>query len=193
MLKGLYDFLMDDCVIWGVDRKSEARRLGILAVGEQAATPGPRDCDRFGAKFEINVIFTTWLGTQAALHTASQWACRLGARIVLWFPQAVPRQFSMTAPPVSTAFMERRLQSLAACCENLEIVIRICLCRDGEQCLLTVLEPDSIVLVGGKRRWLRTQEQKLANLLRSYGHRVVFIPAKENIPATYLASERKLI
>ncbi len=160
-------------------------------MGEQAATPGPPDCDGFGAEFEVNVIFTTWLGTQAALHTASQWACCLGTRIVLWVPQVVPRQFSFTAPPVSTAFTERRLQSLVvACCEDLEVVIRICLCRDGEQCLLTVLEPDSVVLVGGKRRWLRTQEQKLATLLHSHGHRVLFIPTKENVPATVVSSER---
>lgn len=170
---------------------AEAKKLGQLALGEKTATPGPPGYDGFGTELEVHVIFTTWLGTQTALRTASQWARCLGARIVLWTPQVVPRQFSMTAPPVSIAFTERRLQSLVlACCEDLEIVIRVCLCRDGEQCLLSALEPDSVVLVGGKKRWLPTREQKLATLLHSYGHRVLFIPTKENVPATLAASER---
>lgn len=122
-------------------------------MGEQMAIPVPRECSGFDAKFEVNVIFTTWLGAQVALHTASKWARCLGARIVRWFPQIVPRQFSITVPPVPTTFTEQRLQSLAAAgCEDLEIVIRVCLCRDKEQCLPNVLEPESIILVGGKRR-----------------------------------------
>src|ERR1700680_4945679 len=168
---------------------ADARKAGLLAVGEQTATPVPRGCDRFGAEFVVNVIFTTWLGTQDALRTASQWARCLGARIVLWSPQMVPRQFSLTAPPVSTDFMEQRLQSLVtACCEDQEIVIRVCLCRDLEQCVLNILEPDSVVLVGGKKRWLPTQEQKLATLLHDFGHRVLFVPTKEHVPATVAAS-----
>jgi hypothetical protein len=111
---------------------------------------------------------------------------------VLWSPLVVPRHFSITAPPVSTAFTEQRLQLLVGeCCrEDIEIVIRVCLCRDEEQCLLNVLEPESVVLVGGKKRWLPTHEQKLATLLHSHGHRILFIPTKENVPATPTASER---
>ena len=170
---------------------ADARKTGLLVVGEQTATPAPSACDGFGAEFVVNVIFTTWLGTQDALRTASQWARCLGARIVLWSPQIVPRQFSVTAPPVSTDFMEQRLQSLAVeCCEDLDISIRVCLCRDVGRCVLNVLEPDSLVLVGGKKRWFSTQEQKLATLLHSHGHRVLFIHAKENVPAMPAASER---
>lgn len=176
-----------------MDRLSEARKRGLLAAGEQAATPTLPSDGGFGAELEVNVIYTTWLGTQIASHTASRWARCLNARIVLWFPQVVPRQFSITAPPVSTKSTEDRLQSFAvACCEDLEIEIRVCLCRDEEQCLLNVLEPDSVVLMGGKRRWFPTQEQKLATLLHSHGHRVLFIHThtKENVPAAPQAPER---
>jgi hypothetical protein len=72
----------------------------------------------------------------------------------------------------------------------MEITIRVCLCRDLEPCVLNVLEPDSVVLVGGKKRWLRTQEQKLACLLHAFGHRVLFIPTKEYVPATVTTSKR---
>jgi len=170
---------------------AERQKNGLLAVGEQTAGPAPPACDGFAAEFTVNVIFTTWHGTHAALRKASQWAHCLGARIVLWCPQIVPRQFSLTAPPVSTDFTEQRLRSLVmGCCADQEIAVRVCLCRDVEQCLLNMVDVDSVVLLGGKKRWLPTQEQKLATLLYSHGHRVLFIPTKENVPATVTASER---
>ena len=183
---------MDLCVfIYYTDCMVEPRNPGFFAVDERPATPASPSCNGLGAEFVVNVIFTTWHGTHAALRAASRWARCLDARIVLWSPQVVPRQFSVTAPPVSRAFTEQRLQSLVgAYCENLEIVIRVCLCRDLELCVLNVLEPDSVVLVGGKKRWLRTQEQKLACLLQAFGHRVLFIPTKENVPATVTTSKR---
>jgi len=97
-----------------------------------------------------------------------------------------------TSPPLTLAtFREQRLQSLAeAQCEDVEIVIRVCPSRDLEQCLRYVLEADSVVLVGGRQRWLPTQDQKLATLLPAFGHRALFIPTKEYVPATVTASKR---
>jgi hypothetical protein len=36
-----------------------------------------------------------------------------------------------------------------------------------------VLKPDSVVIVGGRKRWWPTREQKLATALRRDGHRVI--------------------
>jgi hypothetical protein len=44
--------------------------------------------------------------------------------------------------------------------------------------------------VGGRKRWPPTQDQKLATLLRAIEHRVLFMPTKENVPATPTASKR---
>jgi hypothetical protein len=174
-----------------MDCMAEPNQNGLLAVCEHPAPPTATVCDGFRAEFTVNVIFTTWQGTHAALRAANQWARCLNARIVLWSPQIVPRQFPIDDPPPSESSLEQRLQSLAeAHCENLEIVVRLCLCRDLEECLLHVLEPDSIVLLGGRKRWLPSPEQKLATLLHAFGHRVLFIPAKENVPATVAASKR---
>jgi hypothetical protein len=97
-----------------------------------------------------------------------------------------------TSPPLTPAtFTEQRLQSLMeARREDLEHVTRVCPSRDPEQCLRYVLEPNSVVLVGGGNRWLPTQDQKPAILLRAFGHRVLFVPIKENVPATGTASKR---
>jgi hypothetical protein len=170
---------------------TEPKETGLLYAGERTRVPEPPGYDEFRGELDVNVIFTTWPGTEAALCTASHWCCCLGARILLWSPHIVPRRFSLTVPPVSTAFMQQRLQSLVvACCKDLEVMIQVSLCGDSEQCLLNVLELDSIVLVGGKKCWLPTQEQKLASLLQSCGHRVLFIPSVGNVPAMAKAPEQ---
>jgi hypothetical protein len=154
------------------------------ATGALAATPVFVNHRGFEPGFDVNVVFTTWRGTYAALRAASEWARRLNGRILLWYPQVVPRQFSTTAPPISVTFVERRLQSLAeVCCEDLNVVIRVCLCRDEQQCLRNGLDSESVVLVGGKKRWLPTHEQKLAVFLHSCGLRVLFIASNENSSA----------
>jgi hypothetical protein len=40
--------------------------------------------------------------------------------------------------------------------------------------LAWVLGPHSLVVVGGRRRWLPTREKSLARNLRSAGHEVIF-------------------
>ena|SRR6266478_7675730 len=97
-----------------------------------------------------------------------------------------------TSPPLTpSTFTKQRLHSLTEpYCEDLEIVVRMCPSGDLEQSLLYVLEVDSVVLVGGRQRWLPTQDQKLATLLPAFGHRVLFIPTKEYVPATVTASKR---
>jgi hypothetical protein len=170
---------------------AEATRVRFLAGSLREAISEPPGEFGFGERFEVDVIFTTWPGTQAALYAARQWTRYLDARVVLWSPQVVPRRFSMTAPPVSTGFIEHSLQRLAeVCCGGVEVVIRVCLCREQHDCLLSVLSPQSIVLVGGKVRWWSTQEQRLTGFLHSAGLRVLFIPVKERAPVTLAAPER---
>jgi hypothetical protein len=43
---------------------------------------------------------------------------------------------------------------------------------------------DLVALLGGRNCRLPAQEQMPANLLHVFGHRVLFIPIKENVPAT---------
>jgi hypothetical protein len=170
---------------------AEATRVRFLAGSLREAISEPPGEFGFGEKFEVDVIFTTWPGTQAALYAARQWTRYLDARVLLWSLQVVPRRFSMSAPPVSTGFIEHSLQRRAeVCCDGVEVVIRVCLCRERHDCLLSVLSPQSIVLVGGKVRWWHTQEQRLAGFLYSAGLRVLFIPIKERAPVTLPAPER---
>lgn len=127
-------------------------------------------------QFEINVIFTTPKGTMAALKAAQELAHSLDAQTLLLVPQVVPRQFPISSPPVSIAFTQRRACAIAAECQkDGEIQVQVYLCGDRRKCLLQALKPQSLVVIGGRKRWWPAPEQKLAQALRDEGHKVIFV------------------
>src|SRR5271170_4727175 len=88
-----------------------------LVYGEPLAPDVERGSD-------VNVVFTTWAGTQAALRTAGQWAEDLEARVVVWFLEVVPRQFALRRPPASLEFTTQRLSGMVMkCCEGIDVDI----------------------------------------------------------------------
>jgi hypothetical protein len=124
----------------------------------------------------LHVIFTTWPGTIAALRVADRQSQSLGARIVIWFFQTVPRQFPASSPPISTSFIRRRLRAMARkCCRNAEVEIRICLCTNQLRSMEQAFASDAVVLAGGRKRWWRSREQKMTAFLRSCGYRALFV------------------
>jgi hypothetical protein len=130
-------------------------------------------------QLEINVIFTTPKGTMAALKAAQELAHDLDAQTVLLVPQVVPLQFPLSSPPVSVAFTERRAYAMAKECQiDGDIRVQVYLCGDRRKCLLQVLKPQSLVVMGGKRRWWPDPEQRLAKTLRGDGHKVIFVNGK---------------
>ena len=74
----------------------------------------PIERSRGDRKFEINVIFTTPQGTQAAMNAGQELAQDLDAQILLLVPQVVPIQFPLSNPPVSIAFTARRAYELGS-------------------------------------------------------------------------------
>jgi hypothetical protein len=143
------------------------------------------------SRSDVNVVFTTWAGTQAALKMAGQWTQYLEARIVVWFLEVVPRQFALRRPPSSVEFTERRLTKLAtSCCDGVDVEIRLCLCTNFSQCLVANLKPDSMVFMGGRTRIWRTWERKLAEFLKVQGHVVLFVDTKKDRLTELLVSDR---
>jgi len=124
-------------------------------------------------KLNISVVFTSVESTLAALKEAGGLASSLGARITLLVPQVVPYPLALETPPVLIEFNERRFRLIAS--ESpVETSVRIYLCRDGFETLTNALNPGSIVVIGGQKRWWPTREKKLAQQLRRAGHEVVF-------------------
>jgi hypothetical protein len=52
------------------------------------------------------------------------------------------------------------------------------LCRDRLETLKSVLNPRSLVVMSGRKRWWPTAEKSLAKTLRRAGHEVIFTEAE---------------
>jgi hypothetical protein len=123
----------------------------------------------------IGVVFTDFEGTKAALTVAANLTAGLDAHIDLIVPQVVPFPLSLANPAVPPGFTLRRLCGLAAA-SNVHASIYMYLCRDRFQTLLQVLEPHSIVIFGGRKRWFPRKTDRLARALRKNGHQVILTP-----------------
>ena len=153
------------------------RSITLLAI-EKVLSPAPghparQHSEGQSEKLNISVIFTSVEPTLAALQEAGERAYSLGARIKLLVPQVVPYPLSLETPPVLLDFNENRFRVLAG--ETpVETSVHIYLCRDRFETLALVLEPGSIVVLGGRKRWWSTPEQRLARRLRHAGCEVLF-------------------
>ena len=122
---------------------------------------------------EVSVIFTNVAGTEAALEMAKRLAKELGARVQLLMPYEVPYALHLEEPQVPAEFLATRLRDLATHA-GMEIDANLYLCRDRVRTLRHVLRPNSLVIVGGKKRWWPTPEQRMERALSQDGHIVVF-------------------
>jgi hypothetical protein len=124
----------------------------------------------------VAVVFTSIATTLAALRKAGARAGRAQTGITLIVPQTVPYPLSLNDPPVSPDFTARHFRVLAE--ESpVETTVRIYLCRDRLETLLKVLDPHSLVVIGGCRRWWPTADARLTRQLQRSGYRVVFVEA----------------
>jgi hypothetical protein len=124
-------------------------------------------------KLNISVVFTSVHSTLVALREAANLANKLDARIMLVVPQVVPYPVPLETPPVLVEFSENRFRVVAA--ESpVETSVQIYLCRDPFVTLAWVLQPRSIVVIAGRRRWWPTREERLAWHLRRAGYEVLF-------------------
>lgn len=140
-----------------------------LATGRPEARS---DESHFG--LDVVVVFTAIDVTIAALRKAGVLANRLSAHITLLVPQIVPYPLPITSPPVLLDFNERRFRVIA--CESpVKTTVKIVLCRDTLLTLTEVLKPHSLVVMGGRKHWWPTAENKLARKLRRLGHEVILV------------------
>lgn len=137
------------------------------------ATPRPAEPTDAATRLNISVVFTSVAATLQALKQAGALASRLAGRITLVVPQIVPYPLPLTSPPVLLDWNERHFHVVAS--ESpVETKVMLYLCRDRVETLTRVLAPQSLVVLGGRRRWWPTTEKRLARTLRRAGHEVIF-------------------
>ena len=123
-------------------------------------------------ELEVNLVYTQLPGAAKSLDVASGLARGLGARVTVHVAQVIPYPLALKSPQVPVQFAEQQLLAMAGE-QPVETSIKIYLCRDLTETIRQVLKPDSMVIVGSRKRWWPTREKKLAAALRRDGHRVI--------------------
>lgn len=131
-------------------------------------------------QLEVNVIFTSQEETIAALKAAKSLARDLGARIRLLAAIVVPLRLPLDQPHISVQFMEQSLQEMTGRTEpdETETAVELYVCRDWLTALSQILRPNSLLVIGGRKRWWKTPASRLAEALRSLGHRVALVDSR---------------
>jgi hypothetical protein len=121
------------------------------------------------------VIATTNKATVRALRTATCLAVNLGAQIALIAVEVVPSSYLLHQPPVPVSLLERRLCGLVyeAGIFEKDIRIQLCLCCDQRTGLQRILQPHSLVVLGGHEHWWSRRDRNLKELLIGCGHQVI--------------------
>jgi hypothetical protein len=134
-------------------------------------SPGPGLC--------VTVISTTPEGTTAALDAARRLGEDLNTQITLLTFEVVRFDLPLEQPPLvlDCNTEQRNLLVPRLCAHGEQVNVRICLCHDLEGDLQRVLRRRALVLIGGKRHWWSTSEERLERALRRLGHHVIFVDA----------------
>jgi hypothetical protein len=124
----------------------------------------------------VTVVATTIPATLNALRRAGELAHELGAHIRVVIPHVVPYPLPLDHPPVDPDFKARHFRTI--CPDGaVETTIDVRLCRDAYEAVAQSLGPESLVVIGGEKRWWFTAEHRLARKLTLAGHHVLFVPA----------------
>jgi hypothetical protein len=137
-----------------------------------------------GPKLNVHVVCTNLKDAnlksiKAAHRLAGKLARDLGARVTVLAAQVVPYPLPLERPPVPIEFTQRALLRLVSD-EEVETAIEVRLCRDSEETIREALAPESVVVMGGRRRWWPIREWLLAWKLRRDGHHVIYADSSDN-------------
>jgi hypothetical protein len=150
-----------------------------VKLAEPVSTfPSSREKD---PKLQLYVVFTDLEATRAALMAASQLARDLRASLVLLAAIVVPYPLPLEGPAVTESFTNRMLSRLAAE-PAADVSVRVLLCRDRNETIRDHLRPESLVVIGRRKRWWPDGTYVLARLLRRAGHEVVLAGAGRTQP-----------
>jgi hypothetical protein len=143
----------------------------IVSIGSRAAAPPIPNSEP--AK-TVMVISTSINRTIHALEKASELAKPLRASIVVVAVQVVPYSLPLDRPTVSIEFVTRRFEEMASRLPG-KIRVFVCLCRDPKEALSQILTPNGPVVMGIRKRWWLSRDERLARNLRRAGYNMIVV------------------
>ena len=129
------------------------------------------------AKPQLRVIATTEPGTRAALLEAKRLATHLDMQeVVVLVPQVASSLATLESPDDDAVTVERFRRIARG--TGVDATINLCVCGALREMFRWMLPHGCLVILGGHRRWWwPTREQRIADLLKQTGHRIVFADA----------------
>jgi len=147
-------------------------------AGPEKEVGGKRDTTQLSISpalgLSVFVVFTSTTRTLKALGRAAEIARPFGVGIVILAMQVVPFLLSLDQLPVPFDFIIRRFRKVASR-SPWKIRVRAYVCRDQFETLKRILPPNSPIVIGVRKGWWPTHDEKLARRLRRAGHDVTLL------------------
>ena len=132
----------------------------------------------------VYVVFTSTDDTIAAVRVAADFAKSLGVPVTLIHVRTVRYVLPVDEPvgvsPVETDAFIEHLRT-----EDVDIRVRVYLCRDRRPAIPLAFKPHSLIVVAGRRGWWPTESERWRRMLEAAGHFVVFVDASEHKETTH--------
>lgn len=121
---------------------------------------------------DVYIVFTSNAATQQAVNVASRLADAMGASLTMVDFQCTRHP---DRPPVGDPGDEDKGLIERLRLDGERVNARFYVCRTVEQAIPLALSPHSLVVIGGRRSWLPTREERLRRALEAAGHFVIFV------------------
>ena len=138
-----------------------------LIVGESESTMVGTDI------VDVVVPYTTHQLTRLALREAQELAAKLPSRIRILRMHGVAFPQELDHPAVALDVLREQIRKAAQGVNAAEITL--ILSRDPVEAFLKSLRPASIVVIGTKKRWWRTAQERLMRICERHGHQVALV------------------
>jgi hypothetical protein len=142
--------------------------------GELLIDPGTLVPETAVEEMEVVVPYTEWAVTEALLKRATALTAGLNVRLTLVAVHTIPYPADFPGPTAVHGHLVEQLQDLAGRC-TLPVQAQVVMARSREEGFRYMLRPDSMVLVGTRKRLWRTSEERLAKMLVADGHKVALV------------------
>jgi hypothetical protein len=130
------------------------------------------------APHEVYVLFTGFTETLSAVRVASQLASAVGGGVTVVHFRPIGFLMPLDHPsglsPVETDAFKAGLAA-----EACDARVRVCLCRDPRQALRSVIDRQSLVVIGGRRGWWPTASHRWRRTLEQAGYVVVSVTEED--------------